>query len=1169
MKNILLVILKVFLWLLLLAGIGAGAWYLAQWRGWPWWAAVAIGLGAVGLIAFSIFLKRWYFRRRERDFVKHIVEQDTAAISNAQSEQMRHLHDLEDRFARAVDILRASELRRQGDPVYVKPWYLVMGETGSGKSLALRRAKLAAILTDVGQERTISPTRNVDFWFADEALILDTAGRYAIPQEEARDREEWERFLALLVKHRRKEPLNGLVLTISADRAIDSDDDGLIEYAKGLRRRVNELMRVIGAKFPVFVQVTKMDQVLGMNGLVDLLSDDDVVQAMGDINPDRLRPARDVLETSMTGLVSRLKDLRLLLTCDPESLDPAYLMLPDELGRMGGKLAVFVGALFAENPYLETPYFRGVFFSSARQSGPAHTLDEGIKDVAAQLSQRATTERGVFLHDLYSRFLPKDRNLFTPMLEFLRWRSYTRFVGVVAWLLLLFCLAGLLTLSYTQNERALRTISSEFSSLPVLSGAMDSKLLAIDQFRRQILRMETVNKDWFLPRMGLNQSLAGEERVKRAYSQLFQDQILTPLDASMRASLDKLDSRASETTIGLYIGHLVWRIELLKAKRDGASPASMRSIPSYPDAVLTQIDPQLVPELAPFFNDCYLDYLYWQPWGSSSAQHLADFETNLSRLASLKDGEMQWLADWANTRPYLHPVRLNDFWGGAGQISDRDAFVPAAFTTEGKQAIESFVKEISKAVENPKNLQSKVNTFWSWYAQQYYLSWQQFGEGFHAGYDFLVDDVDKRKMAARMPTFSGPYFAVLERMGKEFQAVKDLGQAPPWAGEVKRFHLVLEQAKLQVKGSEPLLEKGKERAEGAVRRVVSDVDAKDAVKFEDLLAATGKFQEYQKALTEMVPAVASQEAAYQFVAGSVAQAGAAGGDQQAQAGAPPVARSPANAADSALLGMDAYLGVQGTPQGVFTQLARGPLAYFILYATTQASCEVQRLWESRVLSEILTLPQGKYRTALFDKKDGLVWKFAQGPAKPFLSREIRGWSARSWMGYPFPFSPTFLTFLDEGGVEVQEALPEYDVVIKTVPTTVNPEARQKPYLTTLTLNCGNQPQVFNNYNFLDSTQFKWKTESCGDTLVTIVFNDLSVTKTYPGTNGFALFLKDFRNGGSKTYTPDDFPGQKDMLGALGVKRIQVSFVFEGNQPIIKLLTVTPTNVPRVISECNK
>jgi type VI secretion system protein ImpL len=1160
MKTILVIVLKVFLWLLLAAAIAAGAWWLADWRGWPWWAAVAIGAGALGLIVGGIFLNRWYFRRKERQFVKKVVEQDVAAVSATQGERTRLLKDVENRFAKAVDILSASELRKQGDPIYVKPWFLVMGETGSGKSLALRRAKLSSILTDVSQERNIAPTRNVDFWFADEAVILDTAGRYAIPQDELRDREEWERFLALLVKHRHKEPLNGLVLCVAADKLADAGPEVMEEYARGLRRRVNELMRVVGAKFPVYILVTKLDQILGARGLIDLLDDDALAQAMGAIVDNTQKPALTSLDEAMARLVERFKDLRLIVPCQTEKLDPAYLMLPGELERLGQRLKAFIGALFADNPYLETPRFRGVFFASARQSGPAHVLSEDIKDAAAQFSDRAATERGAFLHDLFSVFLPGDRNVFTPMLEFLRWRSKTRLAGVMAWLFVTFCLAGLATLSYTLNERALRVITSEFPKLPELTGGMDAKILTLDQLRRQIINMEKVNENWFLPRMGFDQSLEGERQVKLGFCRLFQEQVMNPLDASMRASLDRLDNRASESAVGLYMGHLMWRIELLKEKERGASLKHLREIPSYPDAVLTQIDPKLLPELAPFYNDLYLYYLVWKPWDQTMAQQLADFKNRLTRLASLKDGRMQWLVDWANTRPYLHPVTLNGFWGGAGQLTGKDISVPAAFTVEGKKAIEAFAKEFDQAVDNSKAFHGRMEAFWTWYAQQYYAAWQSFAEGFHSGVDFLVDDSDKRRMAARMPTFASPYFAMLSRMSKELVAVKGLGPIPNWAQEAERFGLVIAQAQAQAK-AEPLLAQEKQKAETAVRKVMGDVDPKQAVQFENLLQATAQFQLYQKALEEMVPAVATQQQAFQFLSQAIVQTGDASGQQQAPA------KSPATAADAAVVSASAYLGSSLGAHDVFTQLLRGPLAYFVLFLTDQASCELQSLWESRVLAEMHGLPQSKYRQALFDKKDGLVWKFVTGPARPFLNREVKGFASRSWMGYPFPFQRSFLSFLDEGGVEVQEALPEYDVTMKTVPTTVNPEARQKPYLTTLTLACGGQQQTFNNYNFLDSIQFKWKTDGCGDTTLTISFTDVTVSKVYPGPNGFALFLRDFRSGGSKTYTPEDFPGQKDMLAALGVKRIQVAYVFEGNQPVIRLLSTTPQQIPQSICEC--
>ena len=115
----------------------------------------------------------------------------------------------------------------------------------------------------------ISGTRNCDWWFFEQAVLIDTAGRYAIRVDEEKDKEEWQKFLSLLAKYRKKEPLNGLIVTVSADSLNDRNAENLERYGRDIRKRVDELTRVLGAKFPVYVMVTKCDLIQGMTQFCD------------------------------------------------------------------------------------------------------------------------------------------------------------------------------------------------------------------------------------------------------------------------------------------------------------------------------------------------------------------------------------------------------------------------------------------------------------------------------------------------------------------------------------------------------------------------------------------------------------------------------------------------------------------------------------------------------------------------------------------------------------------------------------------------------------------------------------------------------------------------------------------------------------------------------------
>ena len=64
--------------------------------------------------------------------------------------------------------------------LYNLPWYAFIGAPGAGKTTALINSGLRFPLADrLGREavRGVGGTRNCDWWFTDEAVFLDTAGR--------------------------------------------------------------------------------------------------------------------------------------------------------------------------------------------------------------------------------------------------------------------------------------------------------------------------------------------------------------------------------------------------------------------------------------------------------------------------------------------------------------------------------------------------------------------------------------------------------------------------------------------------------------------------------------------------------------------------------------------------------------------------------------------------------------------------------------------------------------------------------------------------------------------------------------------------------------------------------------------------------------------------------
>ena len=92
---------------------------------------------------------------------------------------------------------------------------MIIGPPGAGKTTALLNSGLRFPLADrdgAGRGAPASAARgNCDWWFTEEAVLIDTAGRYTTQDSDAAvDRAGWERFLALLKRTRPRQPLNGV-----------------------------------------------------------------------------------------------------------------------------------------------------------------------------------------------------------------------------------------------------------------------------------------------------------------------------------------------------------------------------------------------------------------------------------------------------------------------------------------------------------------------------------------------------------------------------------------------------------------------------------------------------------------------------------------------------------------------------------------------------------------------------------------------------------------------------------------------------------------------------------------------------------------------------------------------------------------------------------------------
>ncbi|SMP73344.1 type VI secretion system protein ImpL [Desulfonatronum zhilinae] len=1141
MTKLLLTALKIFLLLALAIAVGFGALLLADYMQWPRWIVAVAVAGVFFVVVLVLFLRRYYYRRREEKFVKRVVDQDQASIQAAPAHERRRLLELQDRWTSAVETLRASRLRHRGDPLYTLPWFMIFGETGSGKSTAVSHARLTTILTDVGPTKGIASTKNCDWWFFENAVVLDTAGRYAVPLEEE-DREEWERFLSLMAKYRRKEPLNGLIVTLPADRLLADDEDALVGYGRSIRMRMDQLMRVLGAKFPVYVLVTKLDLVMGMTALAELLPEDRRGQAMGLLNDSEKLAPEDFLGQAMGHIARKLKDLRLLLAGRAGTSGGRAALFPDEFERLTPRIQAFIQGAFHENPYQETPFFRGLFISSGRQSGLTRSgvlgSLESFKDRQWRLPD---TGLGLFLHDFFSAILPKDRFGFRMLGEYLSWRTATTNLALGAWMLLLLTLVGLSSLSYVQIRKAMQPVHETFSQAPAMGADLAQDMITVGLMRDRIAGMQRDLHGGIWPRMGFYQGQSALTGLKGTYNTWFRDNILTPTDEAMGQKFVNLGAHDQEDVLAPYLEYLVWRIDTLKA-REAGKPRSDEPGQDGPVQALALAFGGRLPYVAAFFPDMYRSYAVWEGDTGILSRERREMQMWANRIIEIEGQDMHWLTDWAASRPNLHDVTLSDFWVGLGQVHGEPR-VSRAYTQQGRGEIQKLLEQVALTAADPEAFDKREQAFWQWYATQFADQWEAFYKHFDLGMDKLVTRDDWLKTSASMATLDNPYFNLITRLRDEHASIAGIRFDP--AG-VNRFHqefdFLIENYRAKQMGAS---------LDARISEKIKQLEAR-VFNLDDSLAAVEHFQTYMEQLKALQQVTATMDAAYRFASQDY---GMLGGEQ-----------SPEDIAIAAVNNIS-HLLVKGQAVGWrdFWQLVEGPLIFLVTMITYETACAVNDLWESQVLAETVNIPSRELWTTLFGDQ-GVVPPFLSGTGQPYLRRTQEGWGPMTWLDVPFPFRQDFLTFLDQGSVRRQQIQPKYVVPITTLPTNVNGEAKSEPYQTTLTLQCAAQPQILDNFNFPNSLDFAWEPATCDDVDLRIYFREATLSQTWPGEWGFRDFLRDFR-AGRKVYTPDDFPQQKNILEGLDVRRIQVNYTMRNVDPVLAIQDLPPLRVPSQATYC--
>jgi type VI secretion system protein ImpL len=576
-----------------------------------WFAGPTLGLtsvvyrlaiiGSIIIIALTVWLvKRIIASRRGGQLQDDLSAQGDAKASSKKLE----IQLLKEKMNEAIDSLKSSELGakyRGKAALYALPWYMIIGPSAAGKSTLLRQSGLhfPYASDDDIHVQGYGGTRNCDWWFSDQAVFLDTAGRYTTEDD---DRDEWMAFLGMLRKHRKKMPVNGVLVAVSLAELLTADREGLELHVKVIRNRISELIQQFGMVFPVYLVFTKSDLLQGFDAFFEDLSEQERNQVWGAYLYDKQEEGDDVagvFERNLNNLYARLCHMRLRKVSMQRNLKRKSDLFdfPSQFAAAAEKLNEFINLLFKDNPYQETPQFAGVYFTSATQEGT--TIERVIGNLRQAFgfakegeASGSSKQRPFFIKNLFTEVIFQIQGGARANRKKLSWDKGLRTAAV---LLSLFAVGGaylLLSGSYATNSYLLSqgaTLAQEATEeITNQASSVKQRYTAVLNLYRHLEKLEAIDEELpWINQVALYRANEQKSKLRRVIDESLYLAYWLPTTEAIHDRLDGLSQRWGASTQEVreklrptYYENLKLYLQLTRSEHfdyDAALKASIKS----------------------------------------------------------------------------------------------------------------------------------------------------------------------------------------------------------------------------------------------------------------------------------------------------------------------------------------------------------------------------------------------------------------------------------------------------------------------------------------------------------------------------------------------------------------------------------------------------------------
>lgn len=427
--------MKHVLWLVALLLLEAAVYLVGTHFELPW-LTIGIIAGAVFLVWLVAYLVVTLLALKRSGKIEQALasqaEHQQADATGAAAQAA--LAEMTRQFESYLQALKASPTGRGS--LATLPWYLVIGAPGSGKTTALQESGLAfsSMGHGVRSIRGIGGTKNCDWWFTDNAIFLDTAGRYTTQPE---DQGEWLAFLDLIRETRGARPLHGILVVVSTADLIKGDASNLSATVRPIRERIAEVSARLQVVLPIYVVFSKADLVGGFKDFFAALdrAERDQVWGVTLTHADTAgKSPREVFAQQVAQLQPPIlaKRLAALVGDRPRAQVTKACQFPGNFVSAHKWFGEFIGELFAPSGLPDPPIFRGFYFTSGihvpRPGAPLEKADKSAAPVVPATQRTevsffftpeqgqpvvevAENRRGFFLKDLFGKVVVGDRGL--------------------------------------------------------------------------------------------------------------------------------------------------------------------------------------------------------------------------------------------------------------------------------------------------------------------------------------------------------------------------------------------------------------------------------------------------------------------------------------------------------------------------------------------------------------------------------------------------------------------------------------------------------------------------------------------------------------------------------------------------------------------------------------